>query len=287
MSNAEAQEPTIRLSVDISNPGQFFASCGLLELAARLWGDWSICGRFASESFDLIVGSPERSLKDIIDHFVKAEVKQLDLHDNAASPLHLGDPFNLRLDWWYKLEGPNKSRVELGGGDQLKPWAGKQFCPLIFRLMKNACHDIDLSKLLDDPRAVYDTKNGRAKKKTISPFYFDARREETSLDIGFSPDEQEMSVMAYPAVESLALVGLQRFRPAVDDKGEVRSFLYTAWADPLPAPVAMSAASGMVPMPSCGTFRFRKPSRGGKYLTMFSRATRERSTNVSDQERSV
>ena len=31
-------EPTIRVRVDPTNPGQFFACCGLLELADRLWG---------------------------------------------------------------------------------------------------------------------------------------------------------------------------------------------------------------------------------------------------------
>ncbi|MDP1796631.1 MAG: hypothetical protein Q8K78_04085, partial [Planctomycetaceae bacterium] len=30
-------EPNIRVQVDVTNPGQFFACCGLLELADRLW----------------------------------------------------------------------------------------------------------------------------------------------------------------------------------------------------------------------------------------------------------
>ncbi len=30
-------KPTIRVNVDPTNPGQFFACCGLLELADRLW----------------------------------------------------------------------------------------------------------------------------------------------------------------------------------------------------------------------------------------------------------
>jgi CRISPR-associated protein Csx14 len=29
--------PNIRIPVDLTNPGQFFACCGLLELADRLW----------------------------------------------------------------------------------------------------------------------------------------------------------------------------------------------------------------------------------------------------------
>lgn len=272
-------EPTIRINVDLSNPGQFFACCGLFELADRLWPSAGVLGVFKSAHFEILTDSTDCSLKRILDDFVKSDVQQLDLDDNAASPLHLGKPFDLRLDWWQKVDGPNKTRADLGGGGQLKPWAGKQFGPLIFRLMKNACEGIDLHKPLNDPKAVYDTNVGK-KKKTISPFYFDARREETSLDIGFSPDEQDMSVMAYPAVESLALIGLQRFRPAVDEKGRSRSFLYTAWAEPLPPTVAMAAVSGMMHVRSCGTFRFTKPSRGGEYLTMFSYATRERSNYV-------
>jgi hypothetical protein len=273
-------QPSIRVNVDPTNPGQFFACCGLLELADRLWNGADVLGAFSSNCFHLLVGSQERTLKQLFERFVAAEVQQFDEQDNAASPLYLGDPFELRLDWWKRVETPDKKIVDLGGGEQLKPWAGKQFGPLIFRLMKGDCAHIDLQSPLDDPRAVYDIKDGKAKKKAISPFYFDARREETSLDIGFSPDEQDMSVMAYPAVESLALVGLQRFRPKVDESGRIRSFLYTAWADPLSPAVAMAAVSGMVPVRSCGTFRFSKPSRGGEYLTMFSRATRERSNDV-------
>jgi CRISPR-associated protein Csb3 len=34
-------EPNIRVAVDPTNPGQFFACCGLLELADRLWSDAS------------------------------------------------------------------------------------------------------------------------------------------------------------------------------------------------------------------------------------------------------
>jgi hypothetical protein len=277
MSNQEPPEPAICVGVDLTNPGQFFACCGLLELADRFWHGGKILGVFRSTYFEIRTDSTDCSLDRIMDEFVRADVQQIDVDDNAASPLRLGEPFDLRLDWWQKVEGPKKTRIDLGGGDQLKTWAGKQFGPLIFRIMKNACEGIDFLKPFDDPKAVYDTKGGKAKKKTTSPFYFDARHEETSLDIGFSPDEQDMSVMVYPAVESLALVGLQRFRPAVEN-GRVRSFLYTAWAEPLPPAVAMAAVSGMMPVRSCGTFRFTKPSRGGEYLTMFSRAKRERST---------
>ncbi len=275
MSNPE---PIIRVNVDLTNPGQFFACCGLFELADRLWSGAEVYGAFLETEFGLWADLQNGSLGQIIDAFVEANVQQLDLNDDAASPIYLGEPFDLRLDWWQKQEGPNKIRVDLGGGDRLKTWAGKQFGPSIFRLMKDACKNIDFLRLLDQPKAVYEKKGGKEKRKTTSPFYFDARRNETSLDIGFSADEQDMSVMAYPAVESLALVGLQRFQPVVNGDGSGRSFVYTAWAEPLPLNVAMAAASGIIPVRSNGIFRFTKPSRGGEYLTTFSRATRERST---------
>ncbi len=274
--------PTISVSVDLTNPGQFFACCGLLELADRLWPDSRVQGAFRDGFFQLWMDTTDCSLKRLIQQFVEAEVVELDIDDKAASPLRLGGCFGLRLDWWKRIELPDKTPVNLGGGDQLKSWAGKQFGPMIFRRMKSACVDIDVKAPFDDARAVYDNKNGKAKGKTISPFYFDSRREETSQDIGFSPDEQGMSVMAYPAVESLALVGLQRFRPiAIADESKARrEFLYTAWSDPLPLSIAMAAASHFLPVRLCGTFRFTKPSRGGEYLTMFSRAKRERNDHV-------
>jgi hypothetical protein len=279
-----ATEPAVSVRVDPSNPGQFFACCGLLELADRLWPSSDVRGAFTKECFQLFADTGELSLKEIIQRFVNAQVSQLDDQDSAASPLRLGEPFNLRLDWWRKLETSDKRRVNLGGGDRLKTWAGKQLGPLIFRLMKKACADIDLEAPFDDARPVY-VKDVKAKQKAISPFYFDARREETSLDRGFSPDEQDMSVVAYPAVESLALVGLQRFRPRVDESLDALVFLYTAWADPIPAIVAMAAVSGMMSLPSCGTFAFTKPSRGGEYLTMFSRATRKEQQSLRSTRR--
>jgi hypothetical protein len=272
MNNAT---PSISIPVDLTNPGQFFACCGLFELADRLWRDGGIQAHFEPERFSFSVKDSAWTISSILGEFAKAECRQLDPQDNAASALKLGAPFDLRLDWWMK---PEKDQVDLGGGGQLKTWAGKQFGPLIFGLMRGAADKATSGDSPLDYRAVVcDSKDGKASKQTISPFYFDSRREGTCLDLGFSPDEQHMSVESYPVVESLALVGLQRFRPLADNTTGSRSFAYTAWAEPLPALIATVAACGLVPANSCGSFRFTKPSRGGEYMTMFSRARRERS----------
>jgi CRISPR-associated protein Csb3 len=270
--------PNITIPVDLSNPGQFFACCGLFELAGRLWPDSEAHAHFQPQRFLLTAGGAAGSLDFLLNKFARVQCDQLDPEDNAASPLQLSAPFNLRLDWWWKPEG---EQLDLGGGGKLKTWAGKQFGPLIFRLMKHAAGNAATADSpMDYSEAVFARMDGKGKKKTVSPFYFDSRREGTCLDLGFSPDEQNMSVEAYPAVESLALVGLQRFRPLIDESARPKSFVYTVWAEPLPITVAAMTVPGIVPVRSCGSFRFTKPSRGGEYMTMFSRATHQRSKNV-------
>lgn len=200
----------VEILVDLTNPGQFFACCGILELAERLWPQSGVHGAFTLESFRVFVTSMdanEHCLRRLLEQFGSAQVTQIDTSDSTSSPLLVQEPFNLRLDWWLKIELPKRGRVNLGGGDRLKTWAGQQRVPSIFEATKSACAEIDLQAPFDDARTVYDSARlgGKQKTKTISPFYFDSRRDETSLDIGFSPDEQEMSVAMYPAVEALAL----------------------------------------------------------------------------------
>jgi hypothetical protein len=258
--------PNVSIPVDLTNPGQFFACCGLLELADRLWPGAE--GWFSDESFSIVSDRPSCTLVTLLKTFSVAPVEQLDSHNDATSPLRLLIENPILLNWW---------RDEDSGGKQLKPWAGKQFVSMIFRLMKQATGNGPPNSPFDNSAAIFDSEGGKAKKKTISPFYFDSRREGTSLDIGFSPDEQDMSVLAFPAVESLALVGLQRFRPSIDESTQPRSFIYAPWRIPLPVLIAAAAVSGAVPIDACGSFRFTKPSRGGEYMTMFSRAMRVRS----------
>jgi CRISPR-associated protein Csb3 len=126
--------------------------------------------------------------------------------------------------------------------------------------------------LMDYADAVREVGDGKTKSKTVSPFYFDARRSATALDIGFSPDVQNMSAVSFPAVESLGLIGLQRFRPL---QGESRTFKYFAWRTPLPASVAAPAAAMGFAGGNC--YSFTTASRGGDYLKMFTPSKLERS----------
>ncbi len=262
-------KPNIIIPVDLNNPGQFFACCGLLELADRLCPGAE--GWFENDAF-AISSEDEASVAHILETTASATIEPVDRNDPATSAIRcrLGTA-SILLDWW---------RDEVSGGQRLKTWAGRQSAWQIFRLMvaKSAESTAELSHdPLNFSTAIYDIIDGKPKAKTISPFYFDSRRAGSSLDAGFSADEQQMSVSEYPVVEALAMVGLQRFRPRTDEATSPRSFLYTAWTARLTSIPASGVVCGAVAMPFCNTYRFTRPSRGGQYVSMFTRAKRERS----------
>lgn len=220
----------IRLAVDISNPGQFFGCCGLCELGERLWP--GLTGRFVEGWFELSMGD----IVELLRAATSAPLVRLDESDATASPLWLGAPFELRLDWW---------KDTTAGGASLKTWAGRMDVHRIASAMKAALDQCT-------PKAPFGTAcvvPGPDGKK-VEPFYFDARRGATAhpVDLGFSPDALELSTIAHPASEFLTLAGLQRFRPGSDDPRS-RVLRYRVWHRPLPIAVAAVAAADAVAVP--------------------------------------
>ncbi len=66
-----ALSANIVIPMDLGNPGQFFACCGLLELADRLWPGTE--GRFDYGSF-IMAGPPECSLRALLDRLAESTV---------------------------------------------------------------------------------------------------------------------------------------------------------------------------------------------------------------------
>ena len=180
----------------------------------------------------------------------------------------VGHPFNLRLDWW-------TDDTE----DTVKTWAGSQevlriaraaleYLPAAFRSGSPFEYSSIMMTVLDDAKReerknissrrlqrVRSQNDGRVTKK-VEPFYFDARRglNALAIDIGFMPDSLAMTTLAYPAVEFLCLVGLQRFRPLPTDKRRV--FDYFTWKIPLAVQIAPIAAVGRLPAVDGRGYRF-------------------------------
>lgn len=237
--------PTMTVDVDVTNPGQFFACCGLLELADRLWPGAE--GWFDGERLCIAAGG---SLEELLQALTAVDLEQLDPADDMASPMRIPEPFNLTLRWW-------ADKVE--NGKQLKAWAGSMRSVRIARAMQKAIGDVEnLSQLLNWGEVIYDPENP---KKKVEPYYYDSRRgwNAQARDIGFAPDSLRMTTAAYPAVEFLSLVGLERFKPGPTDLPRV--FTYATWSASLPITVAPAVVCGVLAMPGATRYRFQNAFR--------------------------
>lgn len=241
---------SFELRVDLTNPGQFFACCGLFELAGRL--DRAALAHFQGERF-AIEGAP--SLADTLRAFTAAPFTHLDPNDGTASPLRLGGEFDLLLDWW---------KDQATGGRDLKVWAGTMQSTRIAQAMTAALRPPELwtADLFDVGQVVYDPIEVT---KKVEPFYFDARRAPNahSRDVGFSPNDLDLTTTAFPAVEALCFIGLQRFRPRPHPLRR-RVFDYSAWPTPLPLALAPAVASGCAGVPGVRRYRFEAWFRTGQ-----------------------
>jgi CRISPR-associated protein Csb3 len=258
---------SIRINVDPTNPGQFFACCGLLELADRVWPGTE--GWFAQDDREFTIAGGGR-LRELLavakattfagaDDEDEGEDESADDDDDAATlePLHIDSPVQLRLDWW-----ADKS---------IKTWAGSMNVRLIAIAM---CNSIDVNRIdpFNQSQIVFDplkpsppgSKLKKDKLKKREPFYFDAQRGPNahSRDVGFSPNDLQMKTTASPAVEFLCLIGLQRCRPAPTSRQRIHD--YFTWKEPLDVSLLPAAVSGLMPFIRSRGYRFENRFRSGQ-----------------------
>jgi CRISPR-associated protein Csb3 len=281
-------EATIRLRLNPTNPGQFFACCGILELADRAWTGahaWFINGGavFCVAPTSL-ANAPNASAVRLLDSLrgatlgnimtpkqiarreelsamgkraldaderLKEEKQSLDELWRGA-PLVLGPPFDLRLDWFTD---------DRAGGSMFKSWAGQQSVTDIAIGLKAAV----------DGRSWPDSELDWLSEQTSGeglPFNFDSDLggAGSGLDVGFSFDPlKNMRVQMRPLVELFAFLGLQRCRPQ-RMKRENR-FVYSVWFDPVVPALASAVACGLLES-RARSFEFRLLYRT-KYLKSF------------------
>jgi len=283
-------KPSIRVTVDATNPGQFFACCGLLELADRVcpgFEGWFEAGTFCLQTANALDASamtlfghlsscrltntmsPEQNsrLQELTAMKTSVREKTPGLEDEKKSlekllresPILLGAPFHLRLDWF---------QDDLAGGSRFKTWAGRQSVLEVATSMNKAIETPDWQSRSPEQWLSHSVSGCGL------PFNFDSDLggQGSALDIGFSFDPLSSSDLtriestARPCLELLAFVGLQRFRPRQIPKEN--RFLYCCWNRPLPPAVAAPAACGLLPMPRAEMFEFRLLYRT-KYLKSF------------------
>jgi CRISPR-associated protein Csb3 len=276
-----------QISIDPTNTGQFYACCGLLELADRVYGGAE--GWFQQTTFccrglnadsrgaslpDLMamlahcplgnVMKPEelrrleklsalkKSERALVDG-LEDEKKRLESRRREA-PIYLPLPFDLRIDWFLD---------DRSGGSRFKTWAGQQTVIDISQgLHALLTHEVWSST----PPELWLS---RSMPSDTLPFNFDSTLsgQGSSLDAGFSYDALGFKAPVRPLLELCAFVGLQRFRPMPDrkDKNLCR---FVLWNEPLLPSVAAAAAGGAVQFAGSQWYEFRLLYRT-QYLKSF------------------
>lgn len=234
-------QPTITIDVDLRNPGQFFACCGLLELAHRVFGCKSL-GWFNRSQFFLSIpnhssNTANQILLDTLKSIQFTAVLPTTDKEYSGSPIivNLSGKCDIRVDWWLKIVDNNSLRT-WGNGTSYKL----------------------LLSLRDECVKCGDIKSGISLTcKMTGRLSVDPRSSWTALDAGFSPNDQSFTVATYPMVEFLAGIGLQRNRPVLRKK----RWWYTAWKSPLPSQLTPSAA-GILPSSEKIKYSFELAARG-------------------------
>jgi CRISPR-associated protein Csx14 len=258
--------PDITVAVDLRNPGQFFACCGLLELASRTWpgsdhNDWQDpVGWFEKDSGGSVFrvathSGHNNALGEIVGKLCQAPLVELasdhDAQKQADRKPVVLKHFGLRLDWWLNsYRGGDKS--------ELKVWAGQMTPERNLTVLQTQLKAL----FAGQPEALASTRLLSA-RAPVTGMGFDPASAWTSINVGFSPDEQGIDVLSAPATEILAAIVLQRCRPRRDEEGRGRAFIYRAWTDPLPIAIVPAAIAGvgaaLVP------YEFRVVMRNAQY----------------------
>jgi len=226
-------ENIITIPVDVTNPGQFFACCGLLELADRVYQGAE--GWFEEDKFCVKLSNhnpiiPEKLFNALINCDVQTDRNATDA---AVAPVMLGSPINMRLDWWLKSNGtPSLFKTWSGNGGSLKSF-------LKWHKQAENC----VSEVADDLSNIFNVKT-----KVQGSYSFDIRGAWVASEVGFSPNAHSayQKLMLYPFVEILGAIGLQRCLPCLDVKSRVIEF--STWNVPVPPIVAQVAVVGALPM---------------------------------------
>jgi CRISPR-associated protein Csb3 len=273
-------QPSITVNVDVTNPGQFFACCGLLELADRLWPSaegWFTDNRgvfqiacdgtldtlitaFASVEISSSLSTSERNRLATLLSVSKASLTPQDVEDKKRlqtmwqiERLHVPTPFDLWIDWW---------RDDHGNRTELKTWAAKQMVSGMVSAMMAVIRGDSTQN-----HSIHETLFWEVQDDSL-PFNFDSDlcRTGNARDAGFSADTLGLKSVYRPLLELLAFIGLQRFRP---DMTRVKErFAYCVWTVPLPVAVAGAAASGNLHLPNSVEYCFEL-FRRTKYMKAF------------------
>jgi hypothetical protein len=256
MNTSEAK---FRVNVDPLNPGQFFACCGLLELADRLWPGAE--GWFTEAAFHVECTG---TLPGLIQMLLACEPEEVLILANGLPVKPLIAPLKFRfsvdprveftLDAWMTVR-TEKEVVVATKNPPWNFWSGQQTSYRIWRDLRSAL-EIQIPTIPEDELS--DLFNRRI--FLSGRFGFDPGAAWNALDVGFSPNEHGFEVASSAAVEMLAAVGIQRFRPLPSPKRD--RFMYSTWQHRMAPQIASAAASTLLDCSILQSYEGRVVSRG-------------------------
>lgn len=269
------------IPVDLFNPGQVFACMGFLEAAEVLLGhaeggfDWSEAGE---SRFSLVARGSGNPIEGVLEFLATAEIERFapaNYEDDAPndgplvraatfpSPAPDGKTLPVRLSrgctrltisHW--CDGSSRNPFKLFSGNQRAPDIARRLVSELRRLWAERAEE-----LLADPFGVVTPIDGGS-------FRMDARNTWTTIDAGYSPDQQNNDVEVSPALEILAAVGLENGRPEAFADREMR---YGVWSGLLRPSLARPALGGAWPGAPIRVFRFALHLAGRNRNVTFAR----------------
>jgi len=239
------------IPVDLLNPGQVFACMGFLELANVLFGhaeggfDWA-CR--AEPRFGVCTRGDDNPFGVVLEFLCQAQLQCVASSGNPTGedigsrvetfPAPEADPLTLpvrlesrgrTLQVTHWCDGSSRNPFKLFAGQQSSTTIATQMLDTVRRLWEE-----DHRGLMGDPLGATVPLGG-------STFKFDARKAWTTIDVGYSPNEQKNHVYASPVVEILAAIGLEHARP---DEFETREVRYGVWKGLAPPALARPLLGG-------------------------------------------
>jgi CRISPR-associated protein Csx14 len=290
------------IPVDLFNPGQVFACMGFLESADVVLGNAEGGFDWDNESevrFELGADGTTNPVDAVLEFLVEAKRERLAPKGYADPPpkksqgkkkgskqtagneaddptgdgrLHLIETFpapeadRLALPLRFKRDGYGLDVThwcDASSRNSFKLFAGQQRSAQIAKQMLDGVKQLwneRYGKLTSDPLGLTVPLGG-------SSFKFDARKAWTTIDAGYSPDEQSHQIEASPVVEMLSAIGLEHARPHEFETREVR---YGAWKSLLPPALARPALGGARVGVPIRIFRFTVDLAGKNKIVTFA-----------------
>ncbi len=229
------------IPVNPNNPGHYFACCGILYMADRVFD--VATGHFNDGCFVLQTNHDGNPLEYMIKQISMLEIKNV--NETNESPIELkNENVKIYLDFWDHFDDRPK----------IKLFAGREKSKEIIDRWQE-----ELKKVEIEGANIFkiSTKN--------LPSGFDTSTAWNSLDVGFSLNEHKKmkdNMTSYPVVEFFAHIGAQMFGYSIRE----HRYYYQVWKHPLPIQTAMAVAAGAIELAHTQLFMSNTKKSGQKQV---------------------